>query len=66
MTSKSGHRLLSIPGSLWIRKRSVMLLSRYEVLNFLAWKKKTNKKTTTTSEKKLLHGPIIDLENRFK
>ena len=44
-----------------------MLLSRYEVLNFLAWeKKKTNKKTTTTSEKKLLHGPIIDLENRFK
>lgn len=43
-----------------------MLLSLYEVLNFLAWKKKTNKKTTTTSEKKLLHGPVIDLENRIK
>ena len=45
-----------------------MLLSLYEVLNFfsLGKKKQTNKKTTTTSEKKLLHGPIIDLENRFK
>ena len=43
MTSKSGHQLLSIPGSLSIRKRSVVFLSLYKVLNCLAWKNKKRK-----------------------